>query len=273
MKGGENPMMPLVDDYLQMFIVEKLRWLREHPIVIEHIFHTGRRETLSKLKEFILKRKVRVVIGYPKEQNSLPAYVITLAPEQEQPIGLGDDTGYYIGYDLGIEDTDEDYLQRAEQEVSDYITGTFMNSNYRIECWSDNGDLTSYMYVILKWCLWSSRHQMLDMGWVNITLNGTDLEPVPDYFPMFIYRRSLQINLTYENLYYDRINEKYIDILEHPEDYHSDEKQNVVDKDDNIVIPAEYLWIIKQHFYNEKTGKVYLTKEYEKFFLKKLKEE
>ena len=114
---------------------------------------------------------------------------------------------------------------------------------------------------------------MLDMGWVNITLNGTDLEPVPDYFPMFIYRRSLQINLTYENLYYDRINEKYIDILEHPEDYHSDEEQNGLDKEDNMVIPAKYLWIIKQHFYNEKTGKVYLTKEYEKFFLKKLKEE
>lgn len=263
-------MLPLVDDYLQLFIAEKLRWLKENPMVIDHIFHTGKRETIAKLKDFIVNRKVKVIIGYPKEQTSLPAYVITLAPEQEQPIGLGDDAEYYSGYDLGIGDTDDDLLQKAEEKLSEFIAGTYMNSNYRIECWSDNGDLTSYMYIILKWCLWGSRQQMLDMGWVNIKISGTDLEPVPDYFPMFIYRRALQINLMYENLYYENISalDQYVDILEHPDKYRGDEDGNVVDEDGNVVIPAKYTWILKAHYYQVETGEDYYVKEYKNTFLK-----
>lgn len=254
--------IPLIDDYLQMLIAEKLKWLKEHPVILDHIFRTGKRETVSKLKDFITNRKVKVIIGYPKEQTSLPAYVITLAPEQEQPVGLGDDAEYFTGYDLGIGDDAEDHLQKAEEKMSEFIASTYMNSNYRVECWSDNGDLTSYMYIILKWCLWSSRQQMLDLGWVNIKLSGTDLEPVPDYFPFFIYRRALQVNLMYENLYYENIRslERYVDVIERPEDYHKDEDGNVVDEDGNIVIPAKFTWIITARYYDE-TGVFYINSQ------------
>ena len=68
----------------------KLKFLKEHPTIIDHIFHTGKRETLSKLRDFIENKKIKVIIGYPKDQTSLPCYVITLAPESEQPTGLGD---------------------------------------------------------------------------------------------------------------------------------------------------------------------------------------
>lgn len=144
-------MIPLVDDFIQTFIVEKLLWLKRHPTVIDHIFYTGKRETLAKLKDFITSKKVKVIIGYPKEQTSLPAYVITLAPEQEQPIGLGDNYSTYEGMDLGISDTDDnpEVMKRIEREITSFISGTYMNSTYRIECWSDNGDLTAYMYLSL----------------------------------------------------------------------------------------------------------------------------
>lgn len=257
-------MIPLVDDYIQLFIAEKLSWLKQHPVVINHIFRTGKRETLEKLQDFITNRKIKVIIGYPKEQSSLPAYVITLAPEAEQPIGLGDDNGYYEGYDLGIGDDAEDYLQKAEEKISEFISGTYMNSNYRIECWSDNGDLTAYMYIILKWCIWSSRQQMLDMGWVNVKVSGTDLEPVPDYFPIFIYRRAAQLSLTYENLYYENIKglDRYVDIINNPKDYHGDDEGNVRDKDDNIVIPGKFSWILRAHYYQAETGVETFVKEY-----------
>lgn len=261
-------MIPLIDDYLQFFIAEKLKWLKEHPVIIDHIFLTGRRDTVEKLKDFIANRKVRVIIGYPKEQTSLPAYVITLAPEQEQPIGLGDDGEYYSGYDLGLGDSDDegegDPAEDAERKLSEFIAGTYMNSNYRIECWSDNGDLTSYMYIILKWCLWSSKHQMLSLGWVNIKLSGTDLEPVPDYFPMFVYRRALQVNLMYENLYYEDIESlgQYVDIVENPDDYDKNEDGDVVDEDGNIIIPSKFAWILRAHYYLSETGEEFYKKEY-----------
>ena len=163
-------MIPLIDDYLQLFIAEKLKFLKEHPTIIDHIFHTGKRETLTKLRDFIENKKIKVVIGYPKDQNSLPCYVITLAPESEQPVGLGDNSETFDDYDLGLGDTNEQ--QAAEEKLVEFLASTYMNSNYRIECWSDNGDLTSYMYVILKWCLWSSRQQMFDLGQA-LSLNQT----------------------------------------------------------------------------------------------------
>lgn len=223
-------MIPLVDDYIQALIVEKLRWLKNHPVMIDIIFQTGRRRTLEQLRDFILNKPVQVIIGYPKDQTSLPAYVITLAPENEQAMGLGDDFSSFEGYnfelkgagDINNYDPDSDTyknLKELHNEVSKYISGTFMNSNYRVECWSDNGDLTAYMYIVLKWCLWSSRLQMYRLNWVDVTLSGVDLEPVPDYFPFFIYRRSIQINMMYENLYFENLDEieGIIDAMEHPE--------------------------------------------------------
>ena len=254
-----SAIIPLVDDFLQAFIVEKLKWLKEHSVIIDHIFHTAKRETVKQLKDFLVNKKIKVIIGYPKEQTSLPAYVITLAPEQEQPIGLGDEFGCYGG---GLDEDGQP--QDVERQLSEFVAGTYMNSNYRVECWSDNGDLTSYMYIILKWCLWSSRQQMLSLGWVDIKLSGIDLEPVPEYFPFFIYRRVLQVNLMYENLYYENLKEleKLVDIIEHPDRYHEDKDGNIVDEDGNIVVPKQYVWLLKVHYYDPQTDKEYHTKEY-----------
>lgn len=263
-------MIPLIDDYLQAMIVEKLRFLKANPQIIDLIFTTGKRDTLAKLRDFIEVRKIKVVIGYPKDQNSLPCYVITLAPENEQPIGLGDDGGTFDDYDFGVEEDEEGLVEEAEKAISEFLASTYMNSNYRIECWSDNGDLTAYMYVILKWCLWSSRQEMLKMGWVNIRVNGTDLEPVPDYMPTFIYRRAAQVNLMYENLYFEEIAKikDYSKIIDKPDDFHKDDDGNIVDKDDNIIIPNSYTWILRAHYYEktigdeEKDGDEFYSKEY-----------
>lgn len=265
-------MIPMVDDFLQMFIVEKLTWLKKHPKVLDHIFFTGQRNTLTKLREFIEKRKIKVVIGYPRDQTSLPAYVITLAPEQEQPSGLGDNSGSWEDLGgMGIEDEEDSEIeQEVKKELATYLADTFMNATYRIECWSDNGDLTAYMYIILKWCLWSSRQEMLDLGWIIPTLSGTDLEPVPDYMPVFIYRRAAQLTVIYDNLYYENIDEigKYFDVLDNPDDYTEDDDGNIVDPDGNIIIPGKYKWVIKAHYYmkqiggDEEESEVYHTKEY-----------
>lgn len=244
-------MLQLVDDFLQNFIVQKLRWLKKHPIAMDEIFHTSKRQTLEKLKSFITNNQVNVIIGYPKTQNLLPAYVITLAPENEQPMSLGDEAEQYNSDGLGdLEDITE---QKAIEKLSEFVSATYMNANYRIECWSDNGDLTSYMYIILKWCLWASRKEMLSLGWVNITLSGVDLEPVPDYMPMFIYRRTAQISLMYENLYFEDLDivGSLLDAIDNPDDYHLDDDGNLVDKDGNIIVDGEMTWKLNPHYYSK----------------------
>ena len=242
-------MIPLIDDYIQAILVNKLRILKNNPTLMDVIFQTGNADTIGKLKDFIVNKKIRVVIGYPREQSTLPAYVITLAPEQEQPSGLGENFQIYGPEGLG--DIDDDPDEIAQDWLSDTISSTFMNGTYRIECWSDNGDLTAYMYCILKWALWSSRKEMLQIGWTNIRLDGTDLEPVPDYMPVFIYRRAAQLNLVYDNLYHEDVQDSLtlIDIIAHPENYQKDSKNNIINKAGEVVLSAAHTVILSPHFY------------------------
>ena len=158
---------------------------------------------------------------------------------------------------MGIEEEDDSEMeQEVKRELSSYLADTFMNGTYRIECWSDNGDLTAYMYIILKWCLWSSKQQMLDLGWINPTLSGTDLEPVPDYMPVFIYRRAAQLTVIYDSLYYENIDEigKYFDVLDNPDDYKEDEDGNIIGPDGEIIIPGKYKWVLTAHYYMKSLG-------------------
>ena len=241
--------IPLIDDYIQAIIVNRLRFLKNNPTLMNYLFQTGNPQTIERLKEFITTKKIRVVIGYPREQSTLPAYVIMLAPEQEQPSGLGENWEAYGVEGLGdIESTES---EMAEDYLSDMIASTFMNATYRIECWSDNGDLTALMYCILKWCLWSSRKDMLKIGWTNIRLEGTDLEPAPDYMPVFVYRRAAQLILTYDNLYHEDVTQAYqlLDVIAHPDKYHKDGEGNVVDENEKVILEATHNIILNPHFY------------------------
>ena len=256
-------MLPLVDDFLMAFLNEKLAFLKKYPELIDRLFSTGNRETLKSLKNFITKKKVNVIIGYPREQSQLPCYVIVLAPEQEVPMGLGDEEGLFDeefdglgGNPDEIEDDAEaekaDMINAAYETIAVTINGTYMATQYRIECWSDNGDLTSYMYAILKWAMWTSRMQMFKLGWANVSVSGTDLEPAPDYLPVFVYRRSIMVSAQVENLYFSDTSsiEAYLDIIHSPDDYYEDEEGNICRKsDDEIVLPARYKILIRDHWY------------------------
>ena len=243
-------LIPVVDDFIQAMLVAKLRFLKERPKLIEYIFQTSHPETISRLQQLLTSQQLRVVIGFPREQSTLPAYVITLAPEREQPSGLGDNLSIYSEDEIGEIGGDPEGI--AQLFLDDYISSTFMNATYRIECWSDNGDLTAYMYAILKWCLWTSRLEMLQMGWNNIRVEGTDLEPVPDYMPVFVYRRAAQLILTYDNLYQENLEQMklYLDIVTHPQNYSQDEDNNIIDLDGNIVIPAKHSFVLRTYVYN-----------------------
>lgn len=240
-------MIPIVDDFIQAMIVSKLRFLKAHPKLVEYIFQTSNQETIKRLQTMLATQQLRVVIGFPREQSSLPAYVITLAPEQEQPSGLGDNINTY-----GMDEIGEEPEEIAQLYLDDYIASTFMNATYRIECWSDNGDLTAYMYAILKWCLWTSRLDMLKMGWNNIRIDGTDLEPVPDYMPVFVYRRAAQLSLIYDNLYQENLEQLllYLDIVTHPTNYSRDVDGNIIDKDGKVVIPAKRAIVLNTYVYS-----------------------
>jgi hypothetical protein len=92
---------------------------------------------------------------------------------------------------LGDYEQDSFYEEELET-VPTSAYGTFMNSGYRIECWSDNTELTSFMYYLLKYIFLKNRDNLSNnAGFALPRLTGGDLEPIPEYLPVFIFRRAL----------------------------------------------------------------------------------
>lgn len=80
------------------------------------------------------------------------------------------------------------YKYSAEEQ-----TRVLYESNYRLECWASNGDLVVEMYHILKWALLSGRGDLIvGSDLFRQRLSGADFEPVPSFFPEFVYRRALK---------------------------------------------------------------------------------
>ena len=185
-------MLPLVEDFLRSCVDSKVTWLKNNPEQIPKIFGTlGRRTSLKNFQQYVKQTDFKVLLGYPREANQLPAFVLTLAGEGELTAGIG-------------ECIDEDLSEETEDEYEyDYHVDTiYMDATYRLEVWTDNADLAVYMYIIAKWAMLVSRREMLENGFILPRVTGQDLEPVPDYFPIFVYRRALMINFQYENQFY-----------------------------------------------------------------------
>ena len=185
-------MMPLVEDFLKSCLEQRILWLKKNPNEVTKIFGVlGKRSSMNNFKSYLQNTDFKVLLGYPREATQLPCFVITLSGEREIASGLGDS----IDEDLN-EDTEDDYGDFS-------INVSWMESNYRIEAWTDNADLAVYMYIVAKWAMLVSRHSMLEYGFVNPNVSGADLEPAPDYLPLFIYRRALMISFQYENHFYE----------------------------------------------------------------------
>lgn len=186
-------MMPLVEDFLRDLLLQRLEWLKKNPDNIPKIFGTlGKRSTLKNLTNYVKNADFRTLLGYPKEANQVPCYVITLADEHEAVVGLGD----CIDEDINDED-----------DFNFHLNTIYMDATYRVEVWSDNEDLAVYMYILAKWAMLVSRKDMLTNGFILPRVSGADLEPVPDYFPIFVYRRALIVGFQYENVFYEDENE------------------------------------------------------------------
>ena len=206
--------MPLIEDFLRSCLVSRIEWLKNNPDQIPRIFGVlGKRTSLKKFQDYVKNTDFKVLLGFPREANQVPCFIITLSGEQEVSAGLGDCID---------ENVDEDY-----DEYDFQIDTVYMDASYRVEIWSDNADLAVYMYIIAKWAMLVSRKEMLENNLVLPKVSGADLEPVPDYFPIFVFRRALMINFQYENQFFEVEKQvvEYTNINVNPHVYKSEKLQ------------------------------------------------
>lgn len=65
--------------------------------------------------------------------------------------------------------------------------------NYRVEVWTQNGDLTVELYHLVKAIFLSGRPWLIEKGLIRQRLGGSDFQPAPSFFPEFVYRRSMTL--------------------------------------------------------------------------------
>jgi hypothetical protein len=111
-----------------------------------------------------------------------------------------DPDGYYVANESQgliafttdeVEDEDIVEITFDYRHTAKVHMETLYEVNYRLECWSQNGDLTVDLYHLVKWSLLSGRDGLDGKGLFRQKLGGTDFEPATSYFPEFVYRRAL----------------------------------------------------------------------------------
>jgi len=154
-----------------------------------------------------------VVVDRPKSGYGAPHIKLPNVPIEnvssvvDNAMGLGLDEddyelvnpqkGIVAVYDSDLQDgspvtVSYTYLTDSVEELE-----TMYDLTYRIEVWTNNGDLTVQLYHLLKWALMSKRDDLVsDYNLFKQKLSGADFEPVPAYFPEFVYRRALSLACT-----------------------------------------------------------------------------
>jgi hypothetical protein len=84
---------------------------------------------------------------------------------------------------------------KGETTYGSIMDEYFMNNSHRIECWSNNAELTLWLYQIAFWNLLKFR-AYLESSWGLILqrIEGGDIMPQPEFYPEFIYVRGLNFN-------------------------------------------------------------------------------
>jgi hypothetical protein len=76
--------------------------------------------------------------------------------------------------------------------------GTIFKATYQLDIHGPDQETTIYIYNIVKAIFFAANSLMIKQGFLSfIKMAGTDLAPVPDYYPATIYRRSLSFEFEY----------------------------------------------------------------------------
>lgn len=134
------------------------------------------------LKTYLTKHDVRVVVGYPRDIAELPCIALVLDPEQETE---------FVG------ETGTRFLDAGTNRTTEASAWT---STVGALVYSDHGELTRWLYQIVKYGL-ARRRQALAQGGgvIELHLSGRDFGFDPRFLQSsnFVYRRALQVTLTY----------------------------------------------------------------------------
>lgn len=188
-------MIPIIDLLVKNYIEDGMMRLRKEPDRIRRYFSYANKKTIEDMVRLVTQFKIHILSGYPRQPTELPCIIITIAGEDEVPHGIGDGVDQaYPEWERG----EKNYLHWTGEDNSKYVReNAQMRAQIRVEAWSDNAVTTSFLYALIKYCLFSAKWDMVNNEIILPTVSGGDLEPVPDYMTIFVYRRAVMLNFEY----------------------------------------------------------------------------
>lgn len=162
---------------------------------------------LSETEDLVVTRKDSKLVVVTTHK---PIEIVTAVTLEGAPIGFGISAANGGSATRGVITLDEESgvkfgdtvsVSYEHKQVGTEVYGSFFNTQYRIETWTNNGDLTVMLYHLLKWIVLSSRGYLEEQGLSVQTLGGIDFEPLPEYLPELVYRRALTFECLTENTF------------------------------------------------------------------------
>lgn len=148
---------------------------------LSHLFDPvlGAKEREEFLQHF-LTNPPRIVLGYPKGTGTsdMPCISIVLEGESEAQTSLGG----YLG----------DTPSGEGGDYAEYV-GAPWTSTYGVVIYATHPDGCAYLYQITKMIIVAAKVAIEQAGFRNISLAGTELQPMPELEPEYVFARTLRV--------------------------------------------------------------------------------
>lgn len=147
--------------------------------------------------------------GFGKDRHRERTYTVTVAEKnvwEKKSIPLGRinpsevDKVRFMSFVILDDSEDIDIFidsLSAEKMTEMVLEEVYLDHVYRFEIWSSNAELTLALWLFVLWCLLRYR-TYLETSWglYRQRVDGGDIMPVPEWYPEFVYIRSLSFSCT-----------------------------------------------------------------------------
>lgn len=113
--------------------------------------------------------------------------------------------------------------------------GSIYRATYQLDIHGPNPEAVIYLYNIVKAIFFAANGLMIRQGFLTfLRISGTDLMPIPDYYPSSICRRSLSVEFEYAFDVYREVSEPLASIIKVALSVHSPDVGNVADTEREV---------------------------------------
>lgn len=161
----------MIQRRLYTVLQQGLNAFAANPDLYNTVFGTylglGDKEVAS-IRATLARSPVRVQHGYPNKDITMPCVCILLQAESQSQKYLGD---------LGL------------LPLGGVGTGSLWENSFQLMIYSENIDLTSYVYELVKAIFMAAHMQLAELGIIQPSFTGMDLVPDPQYMPDNVFCR------------------------------------------------------------------------------------